>query len=283
MKTPSLTIFANFWINDDENLLRMKDSFRSFSDICAEKWIVNVRGKHSANVSLFLREELGERLSIHMIESGKGWFHDSKQVAEGLSTEFVLVWVEDHVNVNRIGMYEEILREMAISGSDYLCYSWWFLGHAREIYDGLEKTDHRNTEFLELTRDNAKDLDFFGRRPYLISLSSILTRGLFFEILSARDPKLRRWPKETPFDFEKSASDVHWLPLRMSVPKEELFASIDDDNGIEGYSLHARGLYPERVKRTLPRPRRNSWAKVFLSVLVPASLRRLIRRVAYHL
>ena len=42
--------------------------------------------------------------------------------------------------------------------------------------------------------------------------------------------------RKTPFDFEKH-HDTHWLPLRMSIPKFELFACLDDDNSVDGYSL----------------------------------------------
>jgi hypothetical protein len=58
-----------------------------------------------------------------------------------------------------------------------------------------------------------------------------------------------KWPKETPFDFEKSSHDVHWLPIRTGLSKQELFASIDDDSIAPGSSLISRGLYPAREPR----------------------------------
>jgi hypothetical protein len=61
----------------------------------------------------------------------------------------------------------------------------------------------------------------------------------------------RKWPTETPFDFEKSHKDTHWLPIRCGVSKEELFVSIDDDHGEPGSSLISRGLYPNRVPRAI--------------------------------
>ena len=50
MKNPSLTVFSNFRINDEERLIRLKDSFYSFKDICAEKWVINIRGKSSRKI-----------------------------------------------------------------------------------------------------------------------------------------------------------------------------------------------------------------------------------------
>ncbi len=49
----SLTIFANFRINDSEVLQRMKDSFLSFKDIDSKQWLINVRGKYKLQALFF--------------------------------------------------------------------------------------------------------------------------------------------------------------------------------------------------------------------------------------
>jgi len=50
--------------------------------------------------------------------------------------------------------------------------------------------------------------------------------------------------KYGPFDFEKTAWRFDILPFKMAIPKQELFACIDDDVSIDGYQLIKRGLYP---------------------------------------
>ena len=40
----SLAIFANFFIDNEERLQRMKDSFKSFESIKPQEWIINIRG-----------------------------------------------------------------------------------------------------------------------------------------------------------------------------------------------------------------------------------------------
>ena len=75
----------------------------------------------------------------------------------------------------------------------------------------------------------------------------IFSVNLFKKIIKKGPPILRNYPKNTPFDFEKGQEEIGWLPINYAVPKFELFASIDD--GIENYSLQARGLYPQRVLR----------------------------------
>ena len=59
MKKVSLAIFANFFINNEERLQRMKDSFYSFKDINSNEWIINIRGKFKHHAGEFLKNELG--------------------------------------------------------------------------------------------------------------------------------------------------------------------------------------------------------------------------------
>src|SRR5665648_872743 len=123
IRESSLTVFANIRINDEERFIRMKDSFMSFCGISAEKWIINVRGQYKAYTILFLKGYLGDKLSPHVLESGKGWFHDSRQLIYDINTDFVMVWIEDHINLIDTRMYDGILEEMVESRSEYLNYT----------------------------------------------------------------------------------------------------------------------------------------------------------------
>lgn len=283
MKAPTLTVFANFRINDEERFIRMKDSFMSFCDISAQKWIINVRGVHKLNTIFFLREQLGEKLSPHILESSKGWFYDSRQLIGEIKTDFVMIWIEDHISLRDAESYTNILEEMAKSGSDYLNYTWWFFGQARKVYDRIEKKEYQFIDTFELDKHKQENLDFIGRRPFIISLPSIFSKELFLKIIEKDDPKLRRWPKETPFDFEKDGCDFHWLPIKMAIAKEELFASIDDDQGISGYSLQSRGLYPIRVKRSQSRRRDKNMIVKLFSKMLPVNIQRYVIRLSYHI
>ena len=58
IEKPSLAIFTNFLIDNDERLQRMKDSFYSFKDIKAKEWVINIRGSLKHKAGNFLRKEL---------------------------------------------------------------------------------------------------------------------------------------------------------------------------------------------------------------------------------
>jgi len=78
----SLAIFANFFIDNEERFLRMKDSFKSFKEIQPNEWIINIRGKYKFQAGQFLQTELGNKLNLSHLNSGFGWFYDSKKILE---------------------------------------------------------------------------------------------------------------------------------------------------------------------------------------------------------
>ena len=74
MPKPTLTVFANFCIDSRESLQRMKDSYLSFRQIDAQKWVVNIRGAFQNEARSFLEENLGTRLVMFQMQSREGWF-----------------------------------------------------------------------------------------------------------------------------------------------------------------------------------------------------------------
>jgi hypothetical protein len=282
MTHPTLTIFANFRINDEERLIRLKDSFYSFKDIGAEKWVINIRGKLKNKTKFFLENELKDKAIITFYDSGKGWFNDSRLLAKNINSDFVMIWIEDHKNMVKIDKYKEIIKQMQISNSDYMNYTWWFLGKVYKMYSNIDKEDFGDIETFDLTPNVNQKLRLENRKPYIISLPSFYSKKLFFKILKKNDPKLRRWPKETPFDFEKKHHDTNWLPLRMSISKYELFACLDDDNSIDGYSLQSRGLYPRREIRKVALKSKKSFLIRCIILFIPKKVLNILKRITYH-
>lgn len=256
----TLTIFANFRIDDAERFLRMKDSFLSFKDIDAEKWVINVRGKYKFETLFFLHDNLGKKLIPFTLESNKGWFHDTSLMLSSINTDYAFFWIEDHINLVDVNKYKEILSEMKANNSEYLLYSWWFSGESIEPYRTLEKEEHGSISTFLLDKKSMEKID--ATKFYIISMASFFSVELFKKIVKKGPPLLRGYQKFCPFDFEKGGGDTSWLPIHYAIPKYELFASIDD--GGEGYSLQSRGLYPKRVLRLeVPVAQVPHWKLVF--------------------
>ena len=274
----TLTIFANFFINDEERLLRLKDSFLSFKNIDAAKWVINARGKYKFDVLFFLREHLTDRLIPYTLESEDGWFCDSRKMMNDINTDYVFFWVEDHINLIDVDKYKEIISDMKKSQSEYLCYSWWAFGRPKEIYKKVKKDNFENIESFLLDKKTHLMIEN-DHSTYIISMQGIFSNLLFKKIIENGSPLLRGYPRKTPFDFEKGGGDISWLPIKVAIPKYELFAAIDDDFGLPGaYSLQSRGLYPTRIKREKSIIQNKSRWQVFLRKNIKKILPKIITK-----
>lgn len=279
---PSLTIFANFYIDSEERFLRMKDSFASILPIGATKWVVNTRGAFREQTNSFLREQLGDTLTLFTLESRQGWFNDTKQMLYAIDTDFVFFWVEDHLNVvSDPAHYATLLTEMKQTGSDYLQYSWWHAGAFARNYASIPKQDRQTISSFTLTKMAFQAIH--EKSPsYVISMVGIFSQSLFKKIILTTPQFLRQHPKQTPFNFERGGEYTDLLPLRMALPTHELFAPIDDDNGEPGYSLQSRGLYPIRERRAVPpQPAYPKQPNIFKKTLPKALYAKLIKIVIF--
>ncbi len=240
----SLTIFANFRINDEERFLRLKDSFFSFKSISAEKWVINVRGRYKEPVGRFLSDNLGGKLELFELNSEEGWFIDSRAMLRSISSDFIFFWVEDQINmVRNFILYDEILGELKDNQIDFFPYSHFGVCKS---YHVVKSVSLKRIDIMTLTKRAWKNVRKYSSELYILYIPAIFSRQLFFEIVNSDDPKQNtKWPKDTPFNFEKHGKDVHWLPFKMGIPRSELFVNIDEDH--LGYSLITRGLYPNRV------------------------------------
>jgi hypothetical protein len=244
----SLSIFANFRIDSEERLQRMKDSFMSFKDINPSKWIINARGDYKKQAMDFLSDHLGSRLISFELESEHGWFHDSRIMLREIESDFVFYWIEDHINlVTDYSLYAGIIDDMKTAKIEFLPYSFFWTTKRYELIETKEMTHFL---WLDLNIANFQLLQKKAPFAYIIFCVGIFSKELFQRIiLDDDDRQAIKWPKETPFNFEKSSRDIHWLPIRIGLPKFELFASIDDDSVAPGSSLISRGLYDARKRR----------------------------------
>ncbi|MDP2750264.1 MAG: hypothetical protein Q8O89_05530 [Nanoarchaeota archaeon] len=109
----------------------------------------------------------------------------------------------------------------------------------------------------------------------LYSLMTMLNRiGLVFNKKKGYDAinklffyKLRRFPLETPFELEISQDRKYILPMKVAVPKIELFACIDDDINYSGSQLIKRGLYPLQAISEVLQSERETSSSVFKELL----------------
>lgn len=246
----NLIIFANFFIDTEERFLRMKDSFLSFQDVLAKKWVINVRGKYALEVGEYLRNVLEDKLTLYHLNSKKGWFHDTRQMIGDIDSDYVMFWLEDHICMVNTHKIDDMVSEMKLYDIDYIYYSFWWDGKLRQRYKGIDLKNVQNFDYFTHNENNNKKIQGNAHEGvYIIAACSIFKTDLFQKIILSEDRERFKWPVETPFDFEKKPDDLQWLPLKVALPRFELFASIDDDHVHKGTSLISRGLYPNREHR----------------------------------
>lgn len=250
-KDLSFCVFANFLINTEERFQRLKDSFQSFQKICPDEWILNIRGSYKYKVANYFEKNIKTYFKLSFRNSKKGWLKDSKFCAKSINSELVMLWIEDHLLVSDLEVFKRTLQEINNYEIDLLEYSW-FQKKNKEFFYSIPPIYEKKYLDFSFCDQKKKDLLMINKKfkdNYLISMQSIMRKSFFLKILDMRNPTLKRWPKNCPFDFEKKIVDCRGLNFKVGFPKNELFVSIDDDHDEVNYSLISRGLYPQRMQR----------------------------------
>ena len=255
---PSVAIFSNFFIDNEERFKRMKDSFYSFKDINCKEWFVNIRGRFKYDVAKFLKNQLQDKVHIFHLESKKGWFYDSNEIAKNINASYVFIWVEDHLLIASPDTLNNCISEMKDFNADQLWYSWFMPNiilpynvvkiDKQGKYISVRKID--GTACAKI-REEIKNYSIyrFLNDFYIISMTSVMRKDFFMKILTSPKPYLKRWSQMLPFDFEKRSKDNVVPIIKHAISNQELFVPIDDNGNQKGYSLISRGLYPNRVSR----------------------------------
>lgn len=250
MNQTSLTIFANFHIDNLERFQRMKDSFNSFLKINPDQFVINIRGKFKYDAGKFLKKRLNKKLKLFYLNNKRGWFYDSMIIYKKITSKYVFFWIEDHIFISSSKTFKNCLKEMKKYNVDQLQYSFlhdemrktWAISPAQIVGEHI-KVLNLNSSVCSKIRTKLK------RDFYTVSCVQIFEKNFFLKVLSSKRPYLKRWPRHLPFDFEKKSKDKISSNICFALPHVELFAVIDDDHDNPGYSLISRKKYPNRILR----------------------------------
>jgi hypothetical protein len=283
---PSLCIFGNFFIDNNERFQRMKDSFYSFRNICPDQWVINIRGRLKSQAGNFLKKELGDKIAIFNLHSRQGWFYDTKIIISHIRTNYVFIWVEDHILISGLDNLRNCILEMAKYEVDQLWYSFFtdelianfsiIPAHKKGKYITVIKLD--NNSCYKIRKLKKKDF-------YTISMVSIMCRHYFIKVVNSPKPYLKRWSRNLPFDFEKKSTDRAFPVIWHAYPNNELFVSIDDDLGEEGYSLISRRIYKSVISRETLKQMEysNSELKNKIKNIIPKKILLLLSKIIFFL
>jgi hypothetical protein len=247
------TVFANFYIDTEERYLRMKDSFFSFYKSNVYDWNINIRGKYKNKVKIFLQENISKNLNIFFLESKKGWVFDTLNISNYFKTNIIFFWIEDHICIDSVSKINSVVAEMHKNKIDHLIYSFFHKGIYINQLNAVNHEVKKNILFFRYGKKNYRNLKSWYKKEnhtpsYLIAACSFMSLNLFKKNLSLSKTK-KKYNPMLPFNFEKSFDENKILPFNAGVLKKELFVSIDDNHGEQGYSLISRKKYPKRVSK----------------------------------
>jgi hypothetical protein len=232
-----ITVFANFRINNKVRLDIFKLSFESIkNESILDNWVINCRGEYKTEVYKILKESLGEKLKFSTYESRKGWFFDSSKMLNNILNDFIFFWIEDHLKISKSFFNKKDLKIFSTNNIDYLQYSFTHQQRYKDLNPYLSGEDN-NFYYYEINKNKSK------HKIYTITAVGLFKKFFFTKIITKNHPILKRWPRNTPFDFEKTNRDRFFLPVKIALPKHEKFACIDDDHDQDKYSLISRGYF----------------------------------------
>jgi hypothetical protein len=140
---------------------------------------------------------------------------------------------------------------------DIINYSLFLNGNNLKSFGPIKKKVNKYFYYLNYSSIKHKARLYYVKKNnifchiFIISYPSIIKKKLFCKIIKTNDPFIKRWPKNTPFNFEKGPKDYHWLPLKYAIPRFEIFSSIDDNGGVKGTSLIEKGKYKVFSKKRI--------------------------------
>lgn len=241
-------IVFNVLLNSEEKLSRLMVAIQRLSYIEEPKLIsIRVRGQYSQTAArriLDLKSALKNcEVKIQLGSNYSTWRLDTLSQVIRLRSSIVLLLQEDHWLVDPLSL-DQLLQDFEREKVDFCPLS--FQPQVSRALKGLERMPSDDTIFGGRQYFTQKPRSKTLANEYAVSLVGAFKREKLISLLQLEDRFPIKYPVESPFLFEKRFSDPRIYPLVIAFPKREVFACVDDDHGVDGYSLMARG----KVKTT---------------------------------
>lgn len=251
----TVCVFANIQISNSVRFGAFKKSFLSLSNVDFDKWYINIRGSLKEKAEAFLRSHLGAKLVLFDLNS-RNWHRDSRIMFASVNEKAIFYWIEDHILQIEPMVLSKISLDFIKNSCDYMSYSFWGFGsHVREFSGVTARVSCEYFDIIDYGKSENEirqktAAEIYGTKAYIVGLCGLFSYEFFHSnLFNKRILPLRRWPKATPFDFERSPADLWILPFRIAVPKLEISCSLDDDNQVAGSSLVSRALENIEISR----------------------------------
>jgi hypothetical protein len=240
----SITVYGNIFLNDVAKLAMATKSLTSWSKYLGPiQFHLRVRGEYSQEFSDLVHEtKHSKHFSVVLGSEYKVWRNQTLNDLKKLTSDYVLIFLEDHIPSPDAPSFERIYNEIAELKLDIFQYSWFPQYEKwRKFFEANQKLVSPSIAALLLTKDSVNEI---MKRDYrwIISITGIYKRNYLMEILNSSYPIIKKTNPRAPFDLEKSPRSKKFLPCYLGLPKTELGVCVDDDNTVIGSSALSRGM-----------------------------------------
>jgi hypothetical protein len=245
----TIGIIFNVRINDIYRLDRLLNLLNKLLEFPNCKFSIRIRGDltHEASEqinSLFILNNY-TNFKIYTGDHFRQWkFNTLLQVNE-CESQYFLILQEDHFLISSADDLSLFVSESIAENAEIGLITAWF------TYKEFREKVHLLTESKKGTSGTfciLSELPWVNlnvQKPrYLVPLVAFFEKNFLVKILCTPKPLWRKYPANSPFDFEQSPKAKWLLPMKIGFSTKELFACIDDDIDIPGTSLQSRKLYP---------------------------------------
>ena len=243
-KSENFAFLFNVQINRQDRFGRLRSIFNYLgpSQIISAR----IRGQFAQDLLLQQYTSL-EGFELFSSSSFREWKLDLLEQVSRIESNFFVLLQEDHMPLVPREKLVEVLNQCKMNSVDFMPLSFFpqyfsFSNHVNQI----QNPDFENSD-ISVWNLNKEVLDQIPLtiENYPVSLVGYFSKRLLIQILLTERPFIKNYSIKSPFDFEQKRREIWYLPIKWAFPKLELFACIDDDHGIPGYSLSSRGNYEE--------------------------------------
>ena len=252
----SITFLYNVRLNQEHRMHRFVSSLNQINDLNDFTVSARVRGSFAEEVFPIIENRVD---TLYRNDTVKSWrLNLLQQVLDSQSGFFVLLH-EDHALACDKNLLVETLCEFTELNLDFMPISFFPQYSKFEklvLESGVSFTSAQNLRYLHINRNIAKRVS--NKNHYLLNLIGIYKRDLLIRILASNRPFIKYFSGDSPFDVEQRPTQKWFLPINWALPNKELFACIDDDHGVQGYSLISRGGHVSDAERVIDHHERAS-------------------------
>ena len=242
-------IIMNIRISSIYRLNRLKKLLIKLEEYGVNNYSIRIRGDFQDEVSDWILRVF-PRATVYKDSSFGSWQLDTiQQVSESPFNHFLMLQ-EDHYPNCSLDEFRGVMNNLVLYSVDVCPLSGYMLFESlrKNLAKNLAGNQHNLILYDANNRGNFRIANTQNRYPF--TLVSFFSRSILEKRLKSFYPIIRKYPLESPFDFELCDNSKFLYPYRFALTRLEMLACIDDDMKIPGSSLQSRSLYPQDVIRS---------------------------------